>query len=122
MTINRYWAALLTFALALVGAIVVIPSGALDWKAAVQLGILGVTTATTVGLPLLPEGSRWRGAIKVGSAIVLAVLSALTPLILGGVYDHVTIGLIALSVLQVIAGQVGVVIRADAKQQVLAGV
>ena len=117
MTINRYWAAFLTFALALVGAIVVIPSGALDWKAAVQLALLGVTTATTVGLPLLPEGSKWRGFWKIGAAVVLAVLSALTPLIVNGVYDHVTIGLIVLSVLQVIAGQVGVTIREDAKKR-----
>lgn len=111
MTLNRYSAALFAFALALVGAIVAIPAGSFDWKAGIQLGILGITTASTLGLPLV--GVRWRASLKVLAAVFLTVLSALTPLIVGGEYNHVTIGLIVLSVLQVVSAQLGVAIRQD---------
>lgn len=108
---NRYTAAFLSFALVIVGALVTIPSGAFDVTAGIQLAILGVTAAVTLFLPLSP--TRWRGLFKTGSAAVLALLQALMPLILGGVYDRVTIGLVVLAILQAISAEMGVQMRTD---------
>jgi hypothetical protein len=109
--VKKYLSALVSLLITLGGALVIIPSGHLDWQAGVQLGILGVTTLTTLWLKLLPV--KWQSVLKTGSAIVLAILGGLTPLILGGVYDHTTIGIIVLSVLQVIAPELGTLVRTD---------
>ncbi len=111
MTTHKYSAALLSFALVLVGALVAIPRGAFDWQAAIQLAILGVSTGVTLFAPLAP--GKWQGAIKTSSAVVLAILSGLTPLILGGVYDHVSIGLIVLAAFQALGSEIGVQARTD---------
>lgn len=109
--LKQYGTALLSLAITLVTAIVAIPSGHLDWQNYIQIGLLGVTTLTQLWLPLLPSG--WQAALKTISAVVIAVLSGLTPLILGGVYDHATIGIILLNVLQAVSGEVGVIVRTN---------
>lgn len=113
MTTNRFLAALLSFALILVGAIVAIPAGEFDWKAGIQLAILGVSTGATLGLPLIPS-IRWQGILKTGVPVLLALLSAVTPLIVGGKYDHVTVGLFVLGIMQALASEVGIMIRKTA--------
>lgn len=110
MTLKTFSAALLSFALVIVGAIVTIPTGHFDWKAGIQLAILGITTAATLLLPLVPS-AKWQGILKTGVPILLAILNGLTPLIVGGVYNHATVGLIALNALQAVASEVGVSIR-----------
>jgi len=112
MTINKYLAGLLSFALVILGALVAIPSGALDWKAAIQLAIVGVSAAITLLVPLVPS-VKWQGILKTGIPVLLTVLNGLTPLIVGGVYDHVTIGLIVLNGFQVLASELGVQVRTD---------
>lgn len=109
-TSSRFLAAFLSFALTLVGALVTIPSGALNWQAGVQLVILGISTAVVLLLPLAPS-AQWQGILKTGAAVVLAVLNGLTPLLLGGKYDHTTIGLIVLAGLQAVASEIGVQVR-----------
>jgi hypothetical protein len=109
-TSNKFLAAFLSFALVIVGALVTIPSGALDWKAAIQLGIIGLTAAVTLLLPLVPS-AKWQGVLKTGIPVLLAILNGLTPLILTGRYDHATIGLIVLNGLQVLASEIGVQAR-----------
>jgi hypothetical protein len=114
---NRYSAALLSFALVIVGALVAIPAGQFGWQAAIQLGILGVSTLATLGLPLV--SAKWSGVFKTGSAVILAILSGLTPLVLGGAYNHATIGLIVLAALQAVASHTGIQIRRDAAAAVV---
>lgn len=109
-TSNKFLAAFLSFALVLLGALVSIPQGAFTWQAGIQIGILAVSTGATLGLKLVPS-VKWQGVLKTGSAVILAILSGLTPLILGGKYDHVTIGLIVLAVVQVVASEIGVQAR-----------
>lgn len=109
-TSNRFLAAFLSFALVIVGALVTIPSGSLDWKAGVQLGIIGLSAGVTLLLPLVPS-LKWQGILKTGIPVLLAILNGLTPLILAGRYDHATIGLIVLNGLQVLASEIGVQVR-----------
>jgi hypothetical protein len=109
-TSNKFLAAFLSFALVIVGALVTIPSGALDWKAGIQLGIIGLSAGVTLLLPLVPS-LKWQGILKTGIPVLLAVLNGVTPLILGGRYDHATIGLIVLNGLQVLASEIGVQVR-----------
>lgn len=112
MTINRYLTALLSFAVAVVGALVLIPVDSFDFTAGVGLALLAVITATQLGLPLAP--TRWQGLFKTGAAVIVALLQGIVPLVTGGTYNHITIGLFVLAGLQVLAGEIGIHVRQTA--------
>jgi hypothetical protein len=106
--IKQYLAALLSLAITVLTALVAIPH--IDLTSGIQLAILGVSTLTTLWLPLL-KNAKWQAALKTLSVLVLAALSGLTPLITGGTYDHLTIGLFVLNILSALAPEIGVQIR-----------
>jgi hypothetical protein len=112
MTLNRYATALLSFAVTIVGALVLIPADGFDLAAGIGLAVLAITTGAQLGLPLAP--TRWQGLFKTGAVAVAAVLQALVPLLTGGVFNHVTIGLLVLTGLQAIAGEIGIQVRQTA--------
>jgi hypothetical protein len=112
MTLNRYAAALISFGIIIVGALVAIPDGEFGVTAGIQLGILAISTAATYFIPLAPI--RWQGIGKTGTAVALAALQALIPLITGGIYNRITIGLVVLAIVQALGTEFGVGIRKTA--------
>lgn len=117
MVLNRYLAGLLSLIVTLLTAFVAIPESQwADPVTVVQFVALAVSTITAVFLPLLT--GPWAGALKTGSAVILAVIGALVPLIAQGGHLNVTqIALLVLAGLNALAIQLGVSIRIDDVRQ-----
>lgn len=110
-TAQKYATALLSLAVVLVTAIIAMPNFSL--VSIIQFVILGAGAVVSYIVPLLREGSAWRGGLKTGVAIFIAILTAIVPLI-GTAWTPQTIAVIILAALNAAATQLGVAIRVDA--------
>lgn len=113
---NQFLAGILTLAITVLTAAVAIPEDAWTTPSIVwQFGGMVVSTAAVIFLPLAQ--GVWAGAIKIGSAIVAAVVANVVAVFVDGgawgVYQWLLLGL---AVLNVVAGELGVQARVtDAK-------
>lgn len=119
MIINRYLAGLLTVATSLLTAFTLIPANAwADPAVGWQFGALAVSSVSIIFLKLLKGG--WYAALKVGSAVILAIIGALIPLLAFGTFGPLQWALLAVSGLNALAAQLGVDVRIDsAKEQIV---
>lgn len=119
MILNKYVTGALTLAITLLTAFVAIPESAwADGTTIWQFIALAVSSITAIILPL-SEGI-WAGFLKTGSAIVLAVIGALIPLLANGTLTTTQIILLVLAGLNALAIELGVKVRIDsAKDQVV---
>lgn len=114
MVLNRYLTALLSLAITILTALVLIPSDQFHLGDPVvgQLIIMALAAIGTYIVPLL--SGRWAGGLKTGLVILAAILSFLWPLLIGG---HLPSGMqwvmIILTGLQALATEVGVQVRVD---------
>lgn len=117
MVINKYLAGLLTLAITLLTAFVAVPQAAWADQAVVwQFVALVVGTFTTIFLPLL--SGPWAGALKTGSAVILAAIGALVPL-LAGDFGPLQWGLLGIAALNALAIELGVQIRVDSAKDII---
>lgn len=110
MTTNKYTAALLQFVLILVTAFQAAISNGLTTTEAWQLVALGIAAVGTYFLPLVT--GPWAGALKVGIAVLGAVVAAIIPLVLGQ-WTAETFIIVMLAGLNALAAQIGVSARMD---------
>lgn len=102
-----YAAAILSIGLVVIQAFVAVTE--FTPTAIIQLAIVAVGAIGTYLAPVVD--GRWAGALKVGVAVVAAILSACVPLVTGDVYTPQTIALVVLAGMQALAAEVGVGIR-----------
>jgi hypothetical protein len=116
--INQILAGLLTLAITLITAATVVPEGAWnDPYTLWQFGALAVSSIAAVFLPIAKGG--WAGALKTGSAAILAGIGALLPLI-NGVFGVTQWLLVILAVLNAVAVELGVYARVASAKGILA--
>lgn len=117
MVINKYLAGLLTLAITLLTAFVAVPATAWADPAVVwQFAALVVSSITAIFLPL--ASGPWAGALKTGSAVVLAGIGALLPL-LGGDFGALQWGLLGIAILNALAVELGVGVRIDSAKDII---
>lgn len=117
MVVNKYFAGLLTLLTSLLAAVVLIPQE--QWSNPFviwQFVALVVSSATAIFLKLLT--GKWAAGLKVGSAVILAAIGALLPL-LNGEWGPVQWILVAVAALNALAVQLGVDIRVDSAKQII---
>lgn len=107
----RYLAALVSLAITVLGAFVVIPSEEFGLVAGLQLVVLGASTATTLFVPLVD--AKWQGLFKTGLALVGAGITAAIPFVMTGSIDAQGIGLVLLALFQAVGVEIGVNVRKD---------
>lgn len=118
MIVNKYLAGFLTLAISLLTALVAIPAEAwVDPVVVWQFAALVVSSIAAVFLPLLR--GAWAAGLKTGSAVVLAAIGALIPL-LGGTFGVIQWALLGLAALNALAIQLGVDARVDAVKEAIA--
>lgn len=117
MVINKYLAGLLTLAITLLTAFVAVPEAAWADPAAVwQFVALVVSSITAIFLPL--ASGPWAGALKTGSAVILAGIGALIPL-LAGDFGGLQWALLGIALLNALAIELGVGVRIDSAKDVI---
>jgi hypothetical protein len=113
MILKRYGAGLLAILITLVTAFVAIPASIYSPEVILGLAIVGLQAVATFGLPLVD--GPWRGALKTGVSVILAILAAVIPLVSTGELNPTQIGVVVLAGLNVLASELGVAIRVDPK-------
>lgn len=106
--LKAHAASLLVLAITVLTAI----SSVVSWRDAdnvAQFVTIAIQAATVYGLGL--SSGKWAGALKVGSAAALTVVSLIVPLIISGGWSPQNVVLIALAGLNAVAAQIGVSIR-----------
>lgn len=118
-TLTRYSAALLPLAVLVLGVLDTAQRAGADllgWQTITQIVLLIVTTGAGLVLPLVP--GPWAGALKTGSAIAGAIVSALIAYVPEGHFTTATLILFLTAALKAVAVQIGVTIRTDAAKVV----
>lgn len=112
MILQKYFAALLSFAIVVLTAFLAIPTGQINGAAIVQLISIGSAAVLTYWLPLVDI--KWKGILKTGVAVIAAVISVVWPIVqAGGVPNSTQIALMVLAALNAAAVEMGVQVRLD---------
>jgi glucan phosphoethanolaminetransferase (alkaline phosphatase superfamily) len=110
---SKYAAALLPFAIIIVGALQTVIDDPTNWSVIVAFALLVLGTFVAYVLKLVP--GKWQGRLKTGAQIVTVVLTAAVPFILPTGFDpEANITIIVVAILNAIATEFGVQIRKDA--------
>jgi hypothetical protein len=111
MLANRYAAAILSIAVIVLTAFLAIPEDQRDAPTLWQFTALAISSGTVYLLPLLD--GKWAGLLKTGSAVVLAVIGALIPLLSTGTLSATQWLVLLLAGLNALATEIGVKLRKD---------
>lgn len=114
MIFKRYGAGILATLIAVVTAFVAIPASVYTPEIIIGLAVVGLQAFGVFLLPLVD--GPWRGALKTGSAVLLAVLYAVVSFLTGDhTLDPAQVGVVVLAALNALASELGVAVRTDPK-------
>ncbi len=117
MVLNKYLAGLLTVLVVLATAFQAALIDGFTPTEAWQLVGLFVGVFVTVFVPLLKTG--WAGALKVGGAVLGAIIAAIVPFVTGA-WDMSAVTVVILAGLNALATQLGVNVRVDSARAIVA--
>jgi hypothetical protein len=106
--LNTHLASLLVLGITVLTAF----TNVVSWRDAdnvTQFVIIALQSATVFGLGL--ANGKWAGALKTGSAALLAIAALLVPLIVTGTLSPANIILVAIAGLNAVASEIGVSVR-----------
>ena len=110
---QKYAAALLPFAVLVVGASQTVLQDPTNWLNNLLFAIIVLGAVVTYIVKLIPDAA-WQGRAKTGVAIVTTILTAVLPFVLPGGFDPAaSLPVIIVAILNALSTELGVQIRAD---------
>lgn len=108
---TKYLVALVAIILAVLNALQVAVVGGIERAEVAQLVIVGAGALIAIAVPLVP--GKWAGLLKTGLSIVIALATALAPLLITGTITLEQWITVILAGVQALAVQIGVSVRTD---------